>query len=210
MYWAQQSVDRFPDGQLYVNLRGFESTGQPVSPSDAVRGFLDAFGIPTDRISLNLDEQTALYRSMLAGRHMLIVLDNARDAEQVHPLLPGTSTCFVLVTSRHRLAGLVAHEGAQPIAVDILDPDEATTFLAGVAGAARVTTNPAAVVELIERCGRLPLALTVAARLAWANGGKPAATRVLRSLVNMPSNDGSVLASYHGSASRRRTTSSGW
>ena len=106
--WAHQVADRFPDGQLYVNLRGFDPAGPPVTPAEAVRGFLDAFEVPAARIPVSLDAQAALYRSLLAGRRVLVLLDNAHDADQVRPLLPGSPGCGVVVTSRNRLTSLIA------------------------------------------------------------------------------------------------------
>jgi DNA-binding SARP family transcriptional activator len=131
MYWAHRVADRFPDGQLYVNLRGFDPAGTLVDPADAVRGFLHALGVPADRIPAGLDERTALYRSVLAGRRVLVVLDNARDAAQVRPLLPSTAGCLALVTSRNRLSPLIAVEGAHPITLDLLPTPDATRLTCG-------------------------------------------------------------------------------
>jgi tetratricopeptide (TPR) repeat protein/transcriptional regulator with XRE-family HTH domain len=171
VHWAHQSLDRFPDGQLYVNLRGFDPAGTATTPAEAVRSFLDALNVPAQRVPAGLDAQTALYRSLLADRRMLVVLDNARDADQVRPLLPGTPGCLVLVTSRDQLTGLVAGAGAVPLPLDLLNPDEAHDLLARRVGMDRIAAEPAAVEEIIERCARLPLALAiVAARAATAPG----------------------------------------
>ncbi len=168
VHWAHRVADRFPDGQLYVNLRGFDPTGTVVTAAEAVRGFLDALQVPTQNIPVGLDAQAARYRSLLAGRQMLIVLDNARDAEHVRPLLPGTPGCLVVVTSRNQLTGLVAAEGARPLALDVLDPAEARELLTARLGERRVAAEPAAVREIINRCARLPLTLALAAARAAA------------------------------------------
>ena len=169
--WAHQVADHFPDGQLYVNLRGFDAAEQVMDPAEAVRCFLDALQVPTQRIPAGLDAQTALYRSLLAGRRMLIVLDNARDAGQVRPLLPGTPGCLVLVTSRSLLSGLVAADGAYPIMLDLLPPAEARDLLARRLGSDRVSAEPDAVDEIVDRCARLPLALAIVAARAATHPG---------------------------------------
>jgi NB-ARC domain/TIR domain len=167
VYWAHQVAKRFPDGQLYINLRGFDPSGSVVDSAEAVRRFLDALQVPPDRIPVDLDAQVALYRSQLAGKRMLVVLDNARDSGQVRPLLPGAPTCLVLVTSRSQLTSLIAADGAHPITLDLLTDDEARQLLARRLGADRVAAEPHAVAEIIIRCAHLPLALTlVAARAA--------------------------------------------
>jgi len=167
VHWAHRVADRFPDGQLYVNLRGFDPGGSPMTPAEAVRGFLDALAVPSERLPVELDAQAALYRSRLAGRQMLVVLDNARDTAQVLPLLPGTPGCLVLVTSRNRLTGLIAAAGAQPLPLDLFTEVEAEALLARRLGPARLAAEPQATRDIITACARLPLALTlVAARVA--------------------------------------------
>jgi tetratricopeptide (TPR) repeat protein len=166
LHWAHQVRDRFPDGQLYVNLRGFDPTEPVMSPAEAVRGLLDGLGAPPQRIPAELHAQVGLYRSLLADRRMLVVLDNARDAEQVRPLLPGSPGCRVLVTSRNQLASLVAAEGAHPITLNLLSMAEARQLLAGRIGHDRVHAEPDATDEIIARCARLPLALVIVAARA--------------------------------------------
>ncbi|GAB4101060.1 tetratricopeptide repeat protein [Micromonospora taraxaci] len=169
VYWAHRVADRFPDGQLYVDLRGFDSTGTEMTAVEAVRGFLEALEVPPERIPTHLTAQVGLYRSLLANRRMLVLLDNARDIDHVRPLLVGSPTCLVLVTSRNRLAGLVAAEGARPIGVGLLSAAESWQLLARRLGAQRLTVEPKAVDEIIERCARLPLALAVLAARGAAN-----------------------------------------
>ncbi|MFG3019825.1 BTAD domain-containing putative transcriptional regulator [Streptomyces sp. NPDC048254] len=123
VHWARRAQQAFPDGQLYVNLHGFAPGGSATSPAEAVRGFLDALEVPPARIPAGLEAQVGLYRSLLAGRRVLVVLDNARDAEQVRPLLPGAPGCLALITSRRSLTGLAATEGAQLLTVGMLAPD---------------------------------------------------------------------------------------
>jgi hypothetical protein len=171
VHWGHQVADQFPDGQLYVNLRGFDPSGIPVSPAAAVRGFLDALRVPPAEIPAGLDAQVGLFRSLMADRAMLVLLDNARDAEQVRPLLPGSSRCLVLVTSRSPLIGLVVGAGAHPLVLDVFTPAEAAALLADRLGAERVARETAAASDVIKACGRLPLALAIAAARAASRPG---------------------------------------
>ena len=171
--WAQQVVGHFPDGQLYVNLRGYD-LGQPLPPTDALAGFLRALGVPGQDIPPEADQRAARYRSLLAGKRMLIVLDNAGSAEQVRPLLPGTSACTVLVTSRDTLAGLVARDGATRLYLDMLPLEDAIALLRVLIGV-RVDAEPEAAAELAVQCCRLPLALRVVAELAASRPAMPLA-----------------------------------
>ncbi|WP_433306590.1 BTAD domain-containing putative transcriptional regulator [Actinoplanes sp. CA-030573] len=164
VHWAHTVAHRFPDGQLYVNLRGFDAGGRVMDPADAVRGFLDALGVARDRVPDGLDAQSALYRSLLAGKRMLVVLDNARDAEQVRPLLPAGPGTAAVVTSRNRLAGLLAVEGARLVTLDVLGDDEARELLRR--RLPRADAEPEAVAAIVAACGRLPLALAIAAARA--------------------------------------------
>nr|WP_275402381.1 AfsR/SARP family transcriptional regulator [Streptomyces sp. SID13031] len=166
VHWAHQARDRFPDGQIYLNLRGFDPGGTPVSPAEAVRTMLDAFAVKPERIPAGLEAQVGLYRSLVAGRKALILLDNAADADQIRPLLPGAQGCRVVVTSRNQLSGLVTADGAQPVTLDILSISEARALLAHRLGADRVSAEPAAVDEIIKHCARLPLALAIVAARA--------------------------------------------
>jgi DNA-binding SARP family transcriptional activator/tetratricopeptide (TPR) repeat protein len=169
--WGHRSADRFPDGQLYVNLRGFDPTGPAVSAAQAVRGFLDALGVPAGSIPASLEAQVGLYRSVLAGRRMLVLLDNAFDVEQVRALLPGAPGSVVLVTSRNRLTGLVIAEGAHPLSLDVLTTGEARELLASRLGEHRTAAETGAVDEIIGRCAHLPLALAVVAARAASRPG---------------------------------------
>jgi tetratricopeptide (TPR) repeat protein len=178
VHWAHQVAGRFSDGQLFANLRGSCPSGTPVMPTDAVRGFLSALGVPLARVPLDADGQAALYRSLLADRRMLIVLDNAQDAEQVRPLLPGSPGCLVLVTSRNRLTGLAAAEGAYLITQGVLAEAESRDLLTLQLSAERVAAEPAAVSELMALCGGLPLALGDVAARAVARPRLPLAALV--------------------------------
>jgi DNA-binding SARP family transcriptional activator len=173
--WAHRVADLFPDGQLYVNLRGFDPSGVPVAPTQAVRGFLDALGVPPQRIPPGADAQAGLYRGLVADKQMLIVLDNARDEEQVRPLLPASPASLVLVTSRSQLVGLAATDGARLLSLDVLTHDEAVQLLTARLGNNRAAAEPGALSEMAALCGRLPLALAVAAARASARPHFPLA-----------------------------------
>jgi DNA-binding SARP family transcriptional activator len=165
LHWSHRATNRFPDGQLYADLRGYDAHRGPMSPGDALDGFLRALGVPGEQIPGRLDERSALLRSILHGRQVLIVLDNARTPEQVRSLLPGSSSCLVLVSSRDRLDDLVACEGARLYALDLLSPGEAGDLLSRMAGDRRI--DPATADRIAMLCDRLPLAVRIAAaRLA--------------------------------------------
>lgn len=171
MQWAHQVADRFPDGQLHVNLRGYDP-GQPMSAADALAGFLRSLGVAEQDIPAEAGERAARYRSLLAGRRMLIMIDNARDVEQVRPLLPGSPSCVAVVTSRDALAGLVARDGARRLDLGLLPPAEAVGLLRALIGE-RVDAEPEATETLAGYCARLPLALRVAAERAAASPSVP-------------------------------------
>jgi tetratricopeptide (TPR) repeat protein len=163
VYWAHQVRDRFPDGQLYVNLHGFDPSGPTLDPAAVLREFLDALAATPQHCPGDPDALAALYRTELAGRRMLIVLDNARNSSQVRPLLPGTPGCLVLVTSRNHLSGLVSSHSAHALTLDLLSTAQARELLAQRLGADRVMAEAEAVDEIISGCARLPLALSIAA-----------------------------------------------
>ncbi|MDT5035968.1 MAG: hypothetical protein QOE03_1153 [Micromonosporaceae bacterium] len=163
VHWAHRAAARYPDGQLYLNLHGYGGAGSMVAEADALGGLLGALGVSPQRTPIGLDNQAALYRSLLAGRRMLVVLDNARDADQVRPLLPGTPTVVVLVTSRDQLTSLIATDGATPLTLDLLPEVDARELLARRLGRQRTAADASAVGEIIIRCARLPLALTIVA-----------------------------------------------
>ncbi|MCR6489168.1 tetratricopeptide repeat protein [Amycolatopsis sp. OK19-0408] len=170
--WAHDHLDRFPDGQVHVDLRGFDPSGTPMPAETAVRRLLGALGADPAALPADEDGLVALYRSLVAGKRLLVVLDNARDAAQVAPLLPGSGTCAVLVTSRHRLTGLGVR-GAALVELDVLTEAAARDLLAGALGPERVDGEPGAVERLVRWCAGLPLALGIVAARAAARPGFP-------------------------------------
>jgi DNA-binding SARP family transcriptional activator len=169
--FARQVASRFPDGQLYVNLRGFDPSGSALSPESALRYFLDALAVQPQRMPIDLEGRAALFRSLLNGKRLLLVLDNARDPDQVRPLLPGSPGSLVVVTSRSQLTGLVVAEGATPLTLDVLTEDEAHELLGRRLGPEVIAAEPEAASELVSLCARLPLALGVAAGRAAIRPG---------------------------------------
>ncbi|MEU8231454.1 BTAD domain-containing putative transcriptional regulator [Actinoplanes sp. NPDC048967] len=164
--WAHRVREAFPDGQLYVNLRGYDAD-QPVAVADALAGFLTALGVRGPEMPLGTDERAGRYRSELTGRRMLVLLDNASSVEQIRPLLPGTGSCLVLITSRDSLPGMVAVHGAERVNLDLLPLADAVGLLRRLIGA-RVDREPSVAADLAAACARLPLALRIAAELAAA------------------------------------------
>jgi tetratricopeptide (TPR) repeat protein len=174
LHWAHQVAHRFPDGQLYANLRGFDAAnGRPADPGDVLRGFLDALGVHPERLPADAEGLAALYRSVLAERRMLVLLDNAADVAQVRPLLPASPECLVIVTSRRELAALAAREGARLLQLDVLSEQEANELLVTRLGKERATAEPWAVTELATLSARLPLALSVVVARAAAAPNLP-------------------------------------
>ncbi|MEJ3749789.1 BTAD domain-containing putative transcriptional regulator [Actinomycetes bacterium KLBMP 9797] len=176
VHWAHRVAEHFGDGQLFVNLRGFGSDRHPMSTAEALRGLLESLPVPAPRIPVGFDAQLGLYRSILAGRRALIVLDNAHDVDQVRPLLPGASRCLTVVTSRNRLFGLFAKEGAQPLSLDPLSATEAHELFARRVGGDRVVAEPEATELIVAGCAGLPLALAVLAARVVTRRGFPLAS----------------------------------
>ncbi|MEU5696865.1 tetratricopeptide repeat protein [Actinosynnema sp. NPDC020468] len=175
LHWAHRHAHRFPDGTLFADLRGFSPVGEPLAPDAALFGFLVALGVPPDRVPTDLEAKAALFRSVVAGRHVLVVLDNARTADQVVPLLPGSPTCAVVVTSRHRLASLIDRHGARHLQLDGLSHEESREVLAARLGEPRIAAEPTAADDLVELCRRYPIALSILARHAHARPTVPLA-----------------------------------
>ncbi|MGH3248077.1 MAG: NB-ARC domain-containing protein [Trebonia sp.] len=176
VHWARTVAHRFPDGQLYVNLRGFDPDGTPVTPDEAINWFLSALGVPGASIPASPQARAGLYRSLLAGRRVLLVLDNAADAAQARPLLAGGAGCVAVVTSRSTLAGLAAAHGATLIRLSQLSDIDAASLLAARLGAERTERAPDAMTWLVRECGGLPLALTIVAARAADSPGLPLAS----------------------------------
>ncbi|WP_166354869.1 AfsR/SARP family transcriptional regulator [Phytoactinopolyspora limicola] len=206
VHWARQVVSRFPDGQLYVNMRGFDVGGTPVRPPDALRSLLEALDVSPEQLPNTMDAQVGLYRSVVAGKRLLIVLDNVHEAEQVRPLLPGDSGCVVVVTSRNQLSGLVATEGAHRLALGLPSFRDARELLERRLGRASVAVEAEAADEIVTRCARLPLALTIMAARAAA---RPCFA--LRALADELRDPGGLLdaCSDVGTAADIRTVFSG-
>ncbi|WP_046499711.1 AfsR/SARP family transcriptional regulator [Streptomyces odonnellii] len=175
VHWAHQNTDRFPDGQLYADLRGFDPSEEPLASATAIRVFLDALGVAPGSIPVDQEALAGLYRSLVADRRMLIVLDNAVDAAQVAALLPGGAGCAVLVTSRRRLTGLAVTQGAHLLPLDVLSVSESRELLGRHLGEDRLAAEPEAVTAVLEHCTGLPLALSVVGARAAAGAGFPLA-----------------------------------
>jgi NB-ARC domain len=175
VHWVHRVVDRFPDGQLYVELRGSRRRRARLQPKAAVTGVLDALGVPPEQVPADLDSCVAMFRSVIAGRRVAIILDDAADAEQVRPLLPGSAGCLVVITSRSRLPSLVAKEGAHPVMLGLLSVDEARDLLLCRVGRDRADAELGSVIAIATRCAQLPLALAVVAARAAANPRFPLA-----------------------------------
>jgi DNA-binding SARP family transcriptional activator/tetratricopeptide (TPR) repeat protein len=173
VHWAHRVAPQFPDGQLYMNLRGYDPA-EPVEASEALAGFLRALGVPGTDIPDDLEERARLYRSRLAGKRILVLLDNARDGEQIRPLLPGAPDCLAIITSRDVLAGLVATDGAVRLELDLLPLADAVALLRSLIGR-RVDDDPDAAADLARLCARLPLAIRIATELASARPATPLA-----------------------------------
>jgi tetratricopeptide (TPR) repeat protein len=162
VHWGQRVSHRFGDGQLYVNLRGY-AAAPPMRPIDALGQLLRGLGVDPRQHPVDVEEAASMYRTLLATRKVLVLLDNAASPDQIRPLLPGNPACFVLVTSRDRLSGLVAREGARQLRVEVLPAAESVTLLARLVGEDRVSAEPTATAGLAGLCAHLPLALRIAA-----------------------------------------------
>ncbi|WP_432994625.1 BTAD domain-containing putative transcriptional regulator [Dactylosporangium sp. CA-233914] len=171
-HWAHTCAAVYPDGQLYVDLRGHGKDG-PLSQEEALAALLSGLGIPAEQVPPRAQDAAALYRSLLAGRRMLVLLDDAPGPDLVRELLPGSATCGIVVTSRDRLVGLVARNGATRIELEPMEPPEAVELAMRTLGA--TPQDAAAVHTLVRLCGRLPLAIRIAATLVADRGNDVAA-----------------------------------
>jgi len=176
VHWGHRVADRFPDGQLYLDLRGYDPA-RPLSPATALATLLRGLGVDGTELPQDVTGRAARYRTLVAGRRMLVILDNAHRADQVRPLLPGTPSCLVVVTSRDNLSGLVARDGARRVDLDVLSEADAVALLRTLVGP-RVDAEPDAATALVRCCARLPLALRLAAELAGARPDTPLAALV--------------------------------
>lgn len=197
-------AERFPDGQVFLDLHGHTPGHRPLDPSAALDALLRAAGVADDRVPAGLHARAALWRTASAGRRVLIVLDNAVDAAQVRPLLPGTPGCRVLITSRRRLSDL---DATHTVSLDVLPSDDAVALLAGVLGPERAAAEPGAVAELVELCGRLPLAVRITggrlrSRPGWAVAHLVRRMRAGYRLAELTTGDRSVDAALTSSYER--------
>jgi DNA-binding SARP family transcriptional activator len=161
IHWAHRAARHFQDGQLYLDLRGFDASGTATAPEDALYSLLCSLGVPAGQIPDGLDARAGMYRSVLAGKRVLVVLDNARDVAQVRPLLPGSAGCLVIATSRNPLTGLAMTDGARLVTLNLPSVSTARETLERRLGADRIAAEPGAVEEIIRLCGQLPLALAI-------------------------------------------------
>ncbi len=175
--WAHRVSERFPDGQLFVDLRGFSPEGVPTTPEVVLRGFLEALGVAPDRVPDEVNARAALFRSLSAGKRVLVVLDNAADTAQVVPLLPGSASCVVLVTSRDRLPALITGHSAKPVALEALGFEQARALLSNRLSSRRLEDEAFAVDELVRLCKGFPLALAIIAGRADTPPQIPLAVR---------------------------------
>ncbi len=173
VHWSHLARDRVPDGDLYIDLQGYHPTAAPMQPDEALRLLLAALDVPADDMPMTTAERTARFRTLMVGRRTLLLLDNARTAEQIRPLLPGTTSCIVIITSRHRLGGVVARDGVHRLILDVLTAEDARRLLRRIIGAERVDAEPGAVAALADLCGYHPLALRIAAERVTVQTDRP-------------------------------------
>jgi hypothetical protein len=171
VHWAHRVKERFPDGQLYLNLRGFGPGAKTTTPEEAVRGLLEGLGVPGTRMPASAEGKFGLYRSLVAGKRLLVLLDNVREADQVRPLLPGSPDCVTVVTSRDQMPSLVAADGAYPVALGLPSEDEAKEIFVRRLGQDREGAEPETMEQIVGLCARLPLALAIVAARAATNPG---------------------------------------